>query len=1116
MIQLTDAQKRAVQSWERGDICVIAGPGSGKTRVLVERLRWLVLERSVDPERILAITFTEKAAKEMQARVVGGAGESRDRLGAVQVSTIDAFCNRLLREHALLAGLDPGFEMLDEEEASEMLESAVAEALDWEFRRRDPALDEFLSAYVSGYGMRPRDQFGAVHRDIAQLARQVRSHGRRPFRSRGRGPWRQLTRALEQLARVRASPELAAAAASLSRALPADPERLGPLAAQVEGLVKRYRKQGKAKDLVAQIKDWLLPACKGSVTAAQHAVARAWMHRTLLRALRNFATAKRSASRMDFDDALEKAARLLVSQSAPPLAYEHILIDEFQDTNPLQIRLVERLLDAHGPRRPVRFVAGDINQSIYGFRHAVREVFQAYRQRVELEGGEVVQLRDNFRSRPEILAAVHRILPGGRSSGIEEHSLRAAGEFPPKRQPCVEFLVAAGAGSDPIRTEARGLAGRLGALRASMRAADRANPGATRAMRWSDMAVLARTHATAGAIAAEFRLQGLPCATAVTRGLFDAPVTLELAAYLRAVRNPRDEVSLAAVLKSPFCGISDSALLQLRISSENLADALSPSADTSHLSPADASRFGRFKAAFLRCRDDREAVPARQLLARAVADCGYRSILSKAFDGDQAREQVDQLLDWLGRQHLRGRHSLSDVSAALEAAMRDKPPVKAAPDSNSAEAVQVLTMHAAKGLEFPVVALAAVNRSVARRTPGMLYSERFGVGARWAAAGQGKQADLAYVQTRAAAALRETQEEDRLLYVAMTRAEEHLILSSSFPKAPPRKRTGWFGAVCDGLGVDPLGKATDGLRERSAEGVRFLYGKTVGPLADATPAVPVPETASREVLLPKEPGSHADYVAAVTSVALFAECPRKFYLSRYLGLGSQGSSSDGQRAGQPSSGRGKRRQQLDPSEFGTKVHEYLAGETAGATPAVRTLAKKFERHDLGRRAAAAWRVDKEAAYVFTIGGHVLRGTIDLLFEDGDGRVLVDYKTDRRPRSRLRQAALEHAIQLQLYAAGLQDAGHAVDRAVVFYLRHGEGVDIDISDGAIATAREQVEMLFRAQGRQQFPLREGVHCRNCPHFLGSCPAVGETGSSSAGPAVSSQSDGSRLDSEVSAE
>lgn len=1090
-MQLTPEQMRAVQSWQRGDICVVAGPGSGKTRVLVERLRWLIVERKVRPERILAITFTEKAALEMHSRLVGengAAGEHRSLFESAQISTIDAFCSRLLRERALEAGVDPGFEMLDAGEADELLAEAIEHALDEAFGKSSAGLEAFLANYAPSAARAAGEDTSSIHRDVADLVYRIRSYGCKPFITNPQPHLDALADALRDLSQIQQSEEVSGAAAEARlAAAEGDPCPAAALES-IAALLQPVQKRGAAKELVSEIKEVLLPACRSAAASAANEPARRWLRRLARRTLARFAAAKRASGRLDFDDALALAADLLASPECPALGFEHILIDEFQDTNPLQVRLVDRLLDAHRDRRPVRFVVGDINQSIYGFRHADQNVFRQYRERVEQRGGDVIRLLDNFRSRPEVLAAVHRLLPGGDSSGVERHRLNAAYQFPGKEPACLEVQVVCDAGPESRTQEALRLAHRLRALKSELRVAERQAGGSTRGLRWGDVAILVRTHAAGAVIAGVFRRQGIPCLTSTDRGLFQAPETAELAAFLRVVRNPRDEISLAAVLKSPFCGITDASLLRIRLLFENLSEALATDApNAAGLDSDGARRLERFSQLLARCRADRAAVPPRLLLARSVAECGYRSFLARQDDSDVALARVDQLLDWLARKERQGLASLDAISAALDRALDAQRPEEAAPEgAESSASVQVLTMHGAKGLEFPVVVLAALQSRPPARQPGLLFSEDHGIGARWRQPFEGSPVpDAAFARTSADIAERERTEAERLLYVATTRAEEHLILSASYAGAA--QRSGWAKTVFDGLGIDPKEAPTEGLEERTIGDFKFLYSKTVGEAPASQGRADAEALVVPEVLEPLAPAAQADYSAAVTSVSLFAECPRKYFLSRYLGLETDDLGAGPADDHQDDLGRRRSRVDIDPSLFGQQVHEHLAGQLQDPSPAVIALAERFTDHALGLRAERATQIDREMAFVFTVGDYLLRGTVDLLFEERGERILVDYKTDNRPASELEAAAKQYAAQLQLYAAGLAKAQTPVDRAVVFYLRHGAPIDIDVSDGALEDARRLVDEFFAAQRSQAYPLREGERCRHCPHFKRACPA-----------------------------
>lgn len=1087
---LTETQRRAVESWQQGDICVTAGPGSGKTRVLVERLRWLVLEREVPAERILAITFTEKAAHEMRARLLGTESvprERRTRFENAQISTIDAFCSRLLKENALDAGVDPAFEMLDEAERLSLLHAAIEGTLDEAFAEGGEPLREFLAAYAPGTSRSGAGGAFALRDHLADLAHRIRSFGCEPFQGPAPQPWPQLAAALRAVAEAKKRADLADLAGRIETAAGSDERALAELLDEARDRAKSLRKQGAAKELIGNLKDELLPAGRAALVSAANRVPRQWLLATARRVLQAFAEAKREAGRLDFDDVLAKAAALLGQESGPQLQFEHILIDEFQDTNPLQVQLVDRLLAAHAPSRPVRFVVGDINQSIYGFRHADQNVFRAYRAAIENEGGEVVRLAENFRSRSEIVAAVHRLLPGGAGSGVEAHRLIGANQFPPKPDPCVEALIVEDGGERALEREAAWLAQRLHELKQSLRLADRRGPAlADRALQWDDVGILVRTHAKAARFAAALRQRGVPCRTSGGRSLFRAPETAELAAFLRILRNPRDEISLAAVLKSPFCGLGDASLLRLKLERSNLSEALEDRRPgTGELDADEQARLTRFRDLFAECRSDRDTVPTRLLLARAVAAAGYRSFLKQREDGLEALANVDRLLDWIERRSRQGAASLDAVSAALDAALEMRLAEKDAPDPASGGAVEILTMHAAKGLEFPVAVLASLQGDTPGTAPGLLFSEDHGLGARWRRPFQTDEDDAARRLAAADIRQREKEEADRLFYVAMTRAEEHLILSASFPGAAQARA--WCKPLFARFRIDPKEAGPEEPETRTVDGLAFRYFRTQDDPSQDTLPTEAPPDSEPEILRPLAPSAQADYTAAVTSVAVFAECPRKYYLSRYLELEPDPArkvTGAWRQAAEEADRDG-----LDASSFGEQVHLYLAGQLAeaDATPAARQLAERFRDHPLGRRAERAERSAKELSFVFAVGDFLLRGTIDLLFEEGGERILLDYKTDQLARDGLRQAARHYAPQLQLYAVGLARSGEAVDRAALFFLRCGEPVDIDIGRPELEGAQKLVGEFFDAQRRHEFPLRVGEHCRRCPHFRGPCPA-----------------------------
>jgi len=208
----------------------------------------------------------------------------------------------------------------------------------------------------------------------------------------------------------------------------------------------------------------------------------------------------------------------------------------------------------------------------------------------------------------------------------------------------------------------------------------------------------------------------------------------------------------------------------------------------------------------------------------------------------------------------------------------------------------------------------------------------------------------------------------------------------------------------------------------------------------------------------------------VTSVAMFQACPRRYYLGRYLGLEPA--------PDQPGTGA---------MDVGLSVHAALAGEEPTSEEAGE-MAERFRSSELGRRAENATRVEREFDFLFEIDDVIVRGQIDLWFEDGGQIVLVDYKTDRDE-----SAADSYALQLRLYALALERyAACRPDRAVLYYLRSNRIVEISVTDADLAAARNAVRELKQAQDRLEFPLSVGEQCRKCLFWRGICPAGREGG------------------------
>jgi ATP-dependent exoDNAse (exonuclease V) beta subunit len=1042
------------------DACIVAGPGSGKTTVLVERYRQLV-EAGVLPREILAITFTEKAAANMKDKMVkafSGQPEIRRQIEAAYISTVHGFCQRLLKENAIAAGVDPQFAILDERQGQIRRARCAVETLDT-FLREWPAETGALMAAIeqpdlAGPLVEVHDAIRSAGVSFEELGSETPSIGDALASiSTFVDEYRRFTGKFTDRQREYRDDLVEWAATARAAYRDEDWRRLTAATAEFKFQSSRLHRDWKADFEEAKRPEDLL----GAVIVKLYADER----RTLIEILRRFdrlyAQEKQKLGVLDFSD-LEHFAIRLLEEHAPvrdrvQAQFRQILMDEYQDTNGQQARLLQ-LLRGRGNF----YAVGDINQSIFGFRYATPEVFRRHREAVETAHQHHVELFDNFRSRTDILRAVEAVLEG--APGVESRDLHARRNLPLKEVPSVEVTAARAETADQAsRVEAEWIASRILELRGSLTVGDDSRPADFR-----DMAVLVRKTSLVGPLMEAFDRFGV--AYQVTRqiGFFEAREIRDLTHLLRAISNPRDEVSLAVVLRSPFAGLSDEGLLRLKPGVDNLAGALE--GDVAGLDSLDVERFQLFRANFARWRSTANWLPADQLLTAAMADCGYQWI-----PGSAAGNNIEKLLA-LAR-NARRDQSLAEFVHEIHLIREEDAREADAPFDEALDAVRVITAHASKGLEFPIVFIPGMESRMAVHLPDLTFTTAGGLGTKWRnPSGGDAVADWFRTRNKEVIRRREKDESDRLLYVAMTRAEEHLVLS--YAVGEKDKPHDWAEAVSRVFAMESL-QPDAPARVISAGLPGSEFAAAVRSITRTPAAVPVERVGAfagniQEIARPVVAGEEESSVT-VTALTLFADCPRRYYLARYLGWESD--------ARKPS----------PSSELGRQVHALLAGQDVPAPDleALR-LADTFDRSALGRRVRKARHVEHEFDVMFALGGMVLRGQIDLWFEDRAGQILVDYKTDDIAAADAEARAASYELQLRYYAMAIEKVTGALPtEAWLHFLRPDVPVKVDLARRHLDLARELVDELAAAQRENRFPLKEGAHCTRCPFYRGKCPA-----------------------------
>jgi ATP-dependent helicase/nuclease subunit A len=1064
--RFTSAQLEAIDiSKSHLDTCVVAGPGSGKTTVLVEYFARLVAA-GIDPLRILAITFTEKAAANMRAKLASqfdGETGIRAQFERAWVFTIHGLCARLLREQAVWAGVDPEFTIADEHDALRMQQESLGAAMEEVFAQDAEA----VRALIRGLSSPDFEEHVRTAYDAMRSSGVAPSEiGLRACPSAAGAGAAQIQTILEAL---RTAPltawnyqqkqHLAEAQNSAERILSAGTPREALVELEAFPLkLPKCKRNTQAYDLAKQLRD-LLQDYKYALITRHYAPQRALLIEILHRFDRIYRERKRQAGALDFADLEECAVRLLEThpetQARLRAQFDHVLMDEFQDTNPQQAKLIELV------RPPNRFYAvGDINQSIYGFRHAEPRGFAEYRSQVESTGGHLVELVDNFRSRPEILSAVETIT-GGRE-GIEPRNLVAGRNFTDPPEVAVEII---GVNAEPADASARIEAQRIARRIVELASAE---------CEFKDIAVLVRNTEVLTDLAPAFEEAGIPYLVNRGKGFYETREVNDLVHLLRVIANPLDEISLAAVLRSPFAAVSDEALLRLRILGGNIGGALW------RVTPETASDFGEDYARLVRLRERlhdwrtrREYVSFDRLLLEAMDECNYRPET-----GSRGAANIDKLL--AQARAARASMTLDQFVEELEQIRKSNPREADAPPEDSANAVKVMTVHAAKGLEFPVVIVAAMHKGIDSDTGVVAFSPRIGLGARWRnPAVREDKNDVFQDAIREERKVRETEESHRLLYVAMTRAEKRLILSFSGSK--PKE---WAKVAAENLQLDTESCREETVEQIAPDGKRWNLRVTVTDRAPellrAVAAADSPEAESAQLLDAPPLTWQQDANATVTALAKFAKCPREYYLGQYLGFEGRRRASDEDP---------ETESDLPADEFGVQVHTMLSGAVVEQpTREALRLVQVFRDSSLGQRSAKATRIEREFDFLMSIEDLVIRGQVDLWFEESGELVIVDYKTDAVTAVEAHQRARDYELQLKLYAHAVEHvAGRPPDRAWLHFLRPNVAIEVDLTPSLLDTPEQIVREFQDAQASLQFPMNIAEHCRRCQFYRDLCPA-----------------------------
>jgi ATP-dependent helicase/nuclease subunit A len=1102
-------------------IAVTAGAGSGKTRVLVGRYVHL-LEKGYPLRSLVAITFTEKAAREMRTRIRAAIEErlvdtisnfkfqtsnfktpnsnlqspvsnlwetAFTDLDAARIGTIHSLCADILRAHPAEAGIDPNFAVLEESQAAALQAQAVETALAWAVAQIDTA---HLVDFLTENGLRTTLTTLLSRRLDVERAWEMRRDANADW-SAGLSNWLDVKLnapawidALDALSEVQARrPDDRLEAARRAVLAFWENVRVARDASDWDAIFTGLAELRAAVSAAGQKANWdadALASAREAMSvlrahydaelaplAGKTALARWALDRKIAEAfpalrrvyhftLEEYGRLKDERQALDFDDLEGRTARLLAEHVGALHSARRdvraVLVDEFQDTNHRQREIVYALTgfrSGEGDPPAELFVVGDAKQSIYKFRGADVTVFRQVQSDVETSGGLTVDLDLTFRAHRPLVEVANALLAPvlgesddpARPYQVPFARLRAHRQTPESdaiREPFVEFHIGLGDDAKSGRAAAAAaLADRLCELRR--------NEG----VEWGSIALLFRASTAFGVYEDALERAGIPFVTVAGRGFYDRPEVRDLINALAAIADPSDDLALAGLLRSPAIGLSDADLYRLRFAESGDRDRPRPVWEALNALVERGTRedVARARAIVAELHALSGRVSVAEILKRFLDLTGYHAILGAAPEGMRLRRNVDKLLADAHRSRLVSLGEfLEYVKTLQDVGVREgEAPVEAG------GAVQLMTVHKSKGLEFPVVVIADAGYEPRGGTDAVLIDDDLGVLIGVSDSEGARPAAWRLASLNEAA--KEDAEDRRLLYVAATRAKEKLIVSGHAKRTAKGalSLSGWLKRLGSVIGLDEVTLDEEITTPRALE---VRCPDDAGIIACVLhPPRPTERSSVREAQMPARaavPRAVPDLAAPLSIASDEAGYPPsaishvpsaiRHSLTRVWRVVPRAKRPSGPAWVVGTLVHQALRRWRFPDEDNFDVFLWPFALETGLTDTVeiqatireaRRLLSHFQGHPLFAEIAAAERYH-EVPYALPRGD---QGVIDLLYRTDAGWTVVDFKTDElRSEAEMRDVISREGydVQLRRYADAVIAQLGQRPRALLVFLR----------------------------------------------------------------------------------
>ncbi len=1091
--------------------------------------------------------------------------DARDKMLEANISTIHSFCSQTLREFPIEAGIDANFKVLEDFDASSMKEDACAEAIRAYLAEERPH-PSGPRTDRNVHNLLVRIGYGRVLALLIELLhnREKIEHsklkGKRilPDEETIRRHWLNLAKAVSDVIRLNVSRkkgDFSEEVNALNDLIASDSGSLGPLLAELERtLDKILTKAGTPRKREVVVEDGgsfshddALSVFQTAFAAVEDVSGESLAADTngYLRLLgtiaelygkseENYAHKKYLMGALDFDDLQILTMRLLSENEGVRdmlvSRFKHVMVDEFQDTNFLQYEIFLRLIDNFGSEARL-FVVGDPKQSIYRFRNAQVEVSQTASENLStIEGGLNLPLSESFRMNSDIAAFVNAIFP----EVLKGSKVFGLAGFPSMDQTTYNALVPRrpGGASDPIeifvrekrRREESGeeadegdaaaeqLNGDPQALFAAARIKQMVESGEVvrsvdsagkeRRIDYGDIAVLMRTRARLPLLEEALTKYGVPYVVSAGIGFYSAQEIFDLTNYLTFLLDNNSDIALFAVLRSPFFGISENELYSISLTEgESLLDRLFRFAGSGK--SGDEVKYAVTVLGEEIQLAQRLTIP--QLINRILDRTGWLGAYRLSPTGVQRLANLRKLLAIAREFEGRGFNSLYDFIERIRY-LKETAREGQAPVDETVDAVKIMTVHAAKGLEFPVVVIPFCD-AFTRRGTRLIVNDHVGI-----LPFVGNEIPAAFSLYKCLESMSEQAEIARLFYVACTRAMDKLVLTSTAGK-PPRNIKSFTDILAKSLDLSAI--PVDDYLE--LPGVKIKIHSAVPNVQTAALGKTASRAKTGDLFLDPIPAGIDGEFYSATLLQTYQLCPTKYFLRYRLGMpapetrlmldenaehddsilstvkgslvhavleravSSDKSDDDAIQAAAKQAIESGVAQILSEEEAG-KLAGFVTGNAHNAIATLRAVAqtgKKYTEQTITRK----------------FGSDFLTGTIDLLIEDESGFHIYDYKTNRLEMSD-EQIYSGYETQMKLYASlcgNLKPGQDKFDVTIIFTREPGKHLrkiyskeDLTGFETGLHAAIDRIKAMEESEGA--FPSGETLptrspHCSECEYFVG---------------------------------